>query len=106
MESINTHGIKIDLESLKKVSARTENLPRELYQTISFDMETGDVLYWCDTSSNWVEYRDPAVIKCFDTRSHHSAQYIADEINRAVRAYRDMYQDLGWGFDYNDIFEG
>lgn len=81
---INTHGLKIDLESLEAVAKETEHVNHRLHQEIFFDLETGDVLYNCTTTGNWTEYRDPAVIKVADTRSHQAPQWIADKIASSV----------------------
>ena len=93
--TINTHGFNIDLESLKNVAARTEKCCQDLHQTISIDLETGEVLYWCGMSGNWVEYRDPAVAKLFSTRRKYDVQALADAIARSLAQYRHDYEYFG-----------
>lgn len=93
--AINTHGFNIDLESLKNVAARTEKCGRDLHQTISIDLETGEVLYWCGMAGNWVEYRDPAVIKLFGTRRKYGVQALADAIASALAQYRYDFEYYG-----------
>lgn len=100
MATINTHGLKIDLESLESVSRATEILSHKLHQEIFFDLETGEVMYNCNLSDNWVEYHDPAVIKIADTRSHHSAQWIADKIAYDVQEIKRYYEEIGRKFDW------
>lgn len=105
MKKINAHGLKINLESLMATARETENLPRDLYQVISFDRETGDVVYWCGMHDNWPEYRDPAVMYCFSTRRHCSAQHIADEIHAAMAHDRHITVKAGDRYEYDSIWE-
>lgn len=93
--TIDTHGFHIDIESLKNVAAQTEKCNRELHQIISIDLDNGEVLYWCDLAGNWVEYRDPAVIKVLDTRRKYGPQALADEIARALREHRHTMDYIG-----------
>lgn len=105
MKKINTHGLKINLASLEAATAETVHLPRELYQIISFDRDNGDVIYWCGMHDNWPEYRDPAIIRCLSSRSHHSAQAIADAIYAAMAEDRRTITSIGWRYDYDSIWE-
>lgn len=105
MSMINTHGLKIDLESLESVSRATEDLNYKLHQEIFFDMETGEVMYNCNLSDNWVEHHDPAVIKVADTRRHHTAQWIADKIASDVQEIKRYCDDIGHTFDWPVIHQ-
>lgn len=102
--TINTHGINIDLDRLHIIADATEDTGPEVYQTIGFDRENGDVHLWEGTNNNWVQWRDPAIISVVSFRRHHSAQWIADRINDAVR--EDRYQTIYCGnpYDYEAIF--
>ena len=93
--TINTHGFHIDIESLKDVAANTEKCNHEIYQTISIDLENGEVLYWCGMSNNWVEYRDPAVIKVLSTRRKYGPQALADAIADGLQEHRHMMEYIG-----------
>ena len=103
--TINTHGFYIDLESLKNVAARTESCNHMLHQIISIDLENGEVLYWCGLANNWVEYRDPAVIKVLGTRRKYGPQALADEIANALRDHRHTMEYIGWKCD-DYVFTG
>ena len=58
-------------------------------------LETGEVLYWCGMAENWVEYRDPAVIKLFGTRRKYGVQALADAIASALAQYRHDFEYYG-----------
>lgn len=106
MTAINTHGIKINLEDLKKASEYTENVNIDMHQIIHFDLETGEILTWAGMRENWVEYRNqPEIIKVASTRRHCSEQQIADWIADAVYQDRDMYKQIGWEWPYTSIIE-
>lgn len=83
--TINTHGINIDLDSLRSAARLTKGTGPEVYQIISFDRETGEVHLWEGTNNNWVDWRDPAVIEVSRGRHHHPAQWIADRIAEVLR---------------------
>lgn len=93
--TIDTHGFNIDIESLKDVAAQTARCNREIYQTISIDLDNGEVLYWCDMAGNWVEYRSPAVFKAINTRRKYSPQALSDALADALRQYRHEREYFG-----------
>lgn len=104
--TINTHGINIDLDRLHTIAEATENTGSEIYQTIGFDRENGDLHIWEGLNDNWVEWRDPAIITVCHTRRHHSAQWLADKIRDAMLEDRRITSDLGEVYAYGSIWEG
>lgn len=105
-EAINTHGIKIDVESLSKIAALTDDTGRDVYQTIGFDRESGALHIWEGLNDNWVEWRDPAVITVCHTRRHRSAQWLADKIHDAMLEDRRIAGEIGEVYAYGSIWEG
>lgn len=102
--TINTHGINIDLDRLHTIAEATEDTGPEVYQTIGFDRENGDVHLWEGMNNNWVQWRDPAIISVVSIRHHHSAQWIADRIRDAVLEDRHMMTYFGDPYEYEAIF--
>ena len=103
--TINTHGIKIDLDRLMTIAAETQDTGSEVYQTIGFDRENGDLHIWAGLNNNWVQWRDSAVITVASTRRHHSAQWIADCIYDAMCEDKYQTEAIGWEYEYSAIWE-
>lgn len=82
MISIDTHGLKIDLESLVKAADATAEWPLNCgyWTDIYYDMSDGFV--WAiDTEESRIRvYHDPSIIKVCGTSKRHSPQWIADQI--------------------------
>lgn len=80
---INTHGRKINLETLTNASDSTKGLGSRTgeYVEIFYDESTGDA--WCKyhwDREEWTVYHDADVIKVGITTRYKSQQQIADMI--------------------------
>lgn len=82
MTQINTHGLKIDLDSLSKAAENTVNWERNSgWRTdIFYDRSTGEVWTVDLLGESWKQYRDADVHQVASTAKHHTAQWIADRI--------------------------
>ena len=91
MGTINTHGLKINLDDLQKASIATSDWPLNCgWRTdSSYDMGTGEV---------WTADRDENSVRSYDKRAggkgcgtskHRSQQWIADQIAEAVAIERE-----------------
>lgn len=76
---INTHGINIDIDSLKLAAKSTVNNPQGS-SYIFYDKSDGTVSESWQVNGSWVEFRDPDVVFVMATHKHVSAQRIADAI--------------------------
>lgn len=85
-KQVNTHGLKmIGLEEAAKEircwSKRQDTVSIEVH----YDTVTGDILYSTVIGDNWVEYRDPDIIRIGRFADNHiGAQWLADQIKRVV----------------------
>lgn len=84
---INTHGRKINLETLTNASDSTKGLGSRTgeYVEIFYDKSTGDT--WCKyhwDREEWTVYHDADVIKVGITTRYKSQQQIADMIADAM----------------------
>lgn len=84
---INTHGRKINLDSLIKAANDTVDWPYNTGRTdIQYDTDTGEV--WCadymgSPIESWGVYDDSVLIVARTTQQR-SAQWIADRIHEAL----------------------
>lgn len=102
--AVNTHGLKIDLDSLKECSAYTETLYNGSRVDIFYDRRDGQVWGKFEVSeNNWTQYHDPEIVRICGTRRHHSAQWIADRIAETVAELRHIANYLG--VPYADDFQ-
>lgn len=93
---INTHGININIDSLKQAAKSTVNNPNGS-SYLFYDRCTGDVFESWQPNGNWVEYRDPDVVFVMATPKHVSAQRIADAIYETLEEEARLAERLsGW----------
>lgn len=105
MKAITTHGIKIDLKSLRKAAKDTVNCCADCRNVIFFDMENGDVWTRFAWPGEDFTYRDECVLQIAGCRQHHTQQWIADRIKEKVLETKRAYNYIGLDFPYNDILE-
>ena len=84
---INTHGLKIDLDSLLRTANQTADWPANTGRTdIKYDPDTGEVWgtdHMDSPIESWSEYPGN-IIGVTSTDKHHTAQWIADRIFEAM----------------------
>ena len=105
MAGINTHGIKINLESLAAASEDTVECANGCRNLIFFDMENGEVWVRFAMPGEDIYYRDDAVVPIAGTSQHHTQQWIADRIADRVHWEIQCHKDIGWDFPW-DILDG
>ena len=104
MKKIDTHGLNIDMKSLKECSAYTETLCNGSRIDIFYDRRDGQVWGRFEISGNdWTQYRAPEIVKICGVRRHCSAQWIADQIAEAIAELRSVAKQLGE--PYTDDFK-
>ena len=83
---INTHGLNINLDTLRSAAKRTANWPTGCgYSTeIYYDRETGEVWSSDVSDDRTVCHNDSAIITVCRTVHKQDAQWIADKIAEAV----------------------
>lgn len=105
MAEINTHGIKINLESLAAAAEDTVDCTSGCRNLIFFDLEDGSVWVRFAMPGEDICYRDNAVVPVAGTSQHHTQQWIADRIAERVRWEIQCCKDIGWEFPW-DILDG
>lgn len=105
MAEINTHGIKINLESLAATSEDTVDCARGCRNLIFFDLEDGRVWVRFAMPGEDIYYRDDCVLTVAGTSQHHTQQWIADRISERVHWQKQCYKGIGWEYPW-DISEG
>lgn len=103
MNAINTHGIKIDMESLVKAAEDTVDCCTDCRNVIFFDMEDGTVWTRFAWPGEDIVYHDECVMPVAGCRRHHTPQWIADRISERVSEYKQEYEYIGWAFPYSGI---
>lgn len=94
--AVNTHGLKIDLDSLKECSAYTETLYNGSRVDIFYDRRNGQVWGKFEAGENdWTQYRAPEIVKICGVRRHYSPQWIADRIAETVAELRQIADHFG-----------
>lgn len=94
---INTHGINIDIDSLKRAAKSTVNNPLGS-SYIFYDKSNGDVSESWQLNGSWAESRDPDVVFVMATPKHVSAQRIADAIYETIEEEAWLAERLA-GYD-------
>ena len=103
-KTIDTHGLNIDLESLKECSDYTETLYNGSRVDIFFDRRDGQVWGVFEISGNdWTQYHAPEIIRICGVRRHYSPQWIADRIAETIADLR--YIAGKNGVPYTDDFQ-
>lgn len=105
MAEINTHGIKINLESLAAAAEDTVNCQRDCKNLIFFDLENGNCWTRFAMPGEDIYYRDDCVLSVAGTSQHRSQQWIADRIAERIHWQKQCYKDIGWEYPW-DILEG
>lgn len=90
---LNTHGLKVDMESLKQAQEYTNYIPRG-YVQISYDMEDGEFLYnyHYDTES-WTRYHSDSILTVMRTARRVSKQEILDDTSWTVRLHKEWCEE-------------
>ena len=91
---INTHGINIDIDSLKLAAKSTVNNPNGS-SYIFYDKSDGTVSESWQLNGSWAESRDPDVVFVMATTKHVSAQRIADAIYDTLEEEAWLAERLG-----------
>ena len=102
-KTIDTHGLDIDLMSLKECSDYTETLYNGSRIDVYYDRRDGQVWGKFEPSGNdWTQYNAPEIVKVCGVRRHHSPQWIADRIAETIAELEHVVNELG--VPYTDSF--
>lgn len=86
--TINTHGININMDDLQICAWETNHMPpRDCFIQISYDLSNGNVFsdrHWSKSPNPWTVYHDPDIITVACAYSPKTMQEIADVIAKAV----------------------
>lgn len=104
MKTLDTHGLKIDLDSLKEASDYTAGSYADRgHVDIFYDRITGKVWGVFNTRGNWTEYRMyPEIIQVGGTLGKRSQQAILDMIDETISEMKYAAEQLGE--EYTDTF--